>query len=295
MKFLVIMGSPRIQGNTTELVKPFIARLLEQGAAVEYVTLADKNILPCKGCGHCQDIQGEYGCIQEDDVADIMNKVMDADCIVFATPIYSWYCTAQMKAFIDRHYGMNKYYGTANGSLWAGKFVALITTHGYKADYANSPFEDGIKRMCTHSKLHYLGLYSARDTQYLEAFKTKEVINGAILFADKLLDVDINAHSGLREIIIDGKNFDNLEGFYVEVEKLFSKDGSFSVGHNLEAFNDILRGGFGVHEYGEPIIIKWNNFAKSRRDLGEKTISKIMEIIEYKENSGHDCLLNTKD
>lgn len=295
MKFLIIMGSPRIQGNTAELLKPFVARLLERGAEVEYITLADKNILPCKGCGHCQNIQGEYGCIQEDDVQEIMDKLIVSDCIVFATPIYSWYCTAQMKAFLDRHYGLNKYYGTASGSLWAGKSVALITTHGYEADYANSPFETGIQRLCTHSKLRYRGLYSARDTQYLEAFKTKDVIDGAVLFADRLLDVDLSEPFDLKEIIIDGNSFNDLEGFYKEIEKKFTRDLSFSVGHNLDALNDILRGGFGVHNYGEPISIKWIHFAKSKADLGAGAISKILEIIEDVENSGHGCIFNTKD
>lgn len=295
MKFLVVLGSPRVQGNTAELLKPFVARLLERGSAVEYVVLAHKNIMPCKGCGHCQNIQDEYGCIQKDDVSYIMDKVMDSDCIVLATPIYSWYCTSQMKAFIDRHYGLNKYFGTATGSLWAGKFLALITTHGYKADYANDPFEEGIKRLCTHSKLHYAGLYSVRDTQHLESFKTEEAFDGALAFADSLLSIDMHAGSERREFIIDGKNFDDLEGFYVEAKKLFTKDSSFSAGHNLEAFNDLLRGGFGVHKYGEPIMIRWNNFSKSKRDLGEKVISKIMEIIEDVDNSGHDCLLTTKD
>lgn len=295
MKFLIIMGSPRIQGNTAELLKPFVSRLLVCGAEVEYVTLADKNILPCKGCGHCQNMQDEYGCIQEDDVAEIMDKLIVADCIVLATPIYSWYCTAQMKAFLDRHYGLNKYYGTASGSLWEGKSIALITTHGYSADYANSPFETGIQRLCTHSKLRYLGIYSARDTQYLESFKTKEVIDGAVFFANKLLDLVLSEQRKVKEIIIDGKSFDDLEGFYREVEKKFTKGISFPVGHNLDAFNDLLRGGFGIHEYGEPIHIKWIHFSKSRKDLGDTFISKIMEIIENAENSGHGCLFNTKD
>ncbi|NCB42067.1 MAG: hypothetical protein EOM59_05555 [Clostridia bacterium] len=295
MKVLIIMGSPRAQGNTAEILKPFIARLLERDSIVEYVALTEKKVLPCMGCGHCQNIQDEYGCIQEDDVAEVMEKLVDADCIVFATPIYSWFCTAQMKAFLDRHYGLNKYYGTASGSLWAGKLVALITTHGYSADYANGPFEEGMKRLCAHSKLYYAGLYSARDTQYLEAFKTKEVIAGAVSFADQLLDLDKSAYVELKEIIIDGKSFDDLEGFYKEIEKKFTKDLSFSVGHNLDALNDLLRGGFGVHEYGEPISVKWIDFAKSKADLGEQVISKIMEIVEGLENSGHCCIFNTKD
>ncbi|NCC68818.1 MAG: hypothetical protein EOM14_11630 [Clostridia bacterium] len=200
-----------------------------------------------------------------------------------------------MKAFLDRHYGLNKYYGKASGSLWAGKSLALITTHGYEADYANSPFETGIQRLCTHAKLRYLGLYSARDTQYLEAFKTKDVIEGAVLFADRLLASDASEPFELKEIIIDGSFFDDIEGFYKEIERKFTKDLSFSLGHNLDALNDILRGGFGLHKYGEPISIKWIHFSKSRLDLGNEMISKILEVFEGAEKSGQGCIFNTKD
>jgi len=50
------MGSPRLKGNTSELLKPFIAELEFNNAEFTYITLADKNILPCKGCYFCQDI-----------------------------------------------------------------------------------------------------------------------------------------------------------------------------------------------------------------------------------------------
>ena len=187
MNFCVLMGSPRLKGNTAELVKPFIEELKENKAVVSYVTLSDKNIQPCKGCYACQNIDGEYGCIQEDDVLDIVNDIIAADCIIFATPIYSWYCTAPMKALLDRHYGLNKFYGSAEGSLWAGKKVAIISTHGYDSEYGAGPFETGIERLCKHSKLEYLGMYSVRDEDNLASFQTEDAKNGARLFARKLL------------------------------------------------------------------------------------------------------------
>lgn len=187
MKFCILMGSPRLKGNTAELLKPFIAEIERQGSEVSYITLADKNILPCKGCYLCQNVDGEYGCVQHDDVAGIMGRIIDCDCLVFATPIYSWYSTAEMKALIDRHYGLNKYYGSATGSLWEGKKVAIVATHGYDADYATSPFETGIKRLCVHSKLEYAGMYSVRDEDDLASFQTEEAMDGVRAFARKLL------------------------------------------------------------------------------------------------------------
>lgn len=184
----VIMGSPHKDGNTATLCKPFIEEFEKQGVETDYVYLYDLNINPCKGCYACQNVSGEYGCIINDDVHKIMAKIIAADCIVLATPIFAWYCTAPMKAFLDRHYGMNKYYGSAEGSLWQGKKVALITTNGYEKDYATEPFELGIKRLCKHSKLEYIGLYSVRDKEDLASFTSIEAVTGTYGFARLILN-----------------------------------------------------------------------------------------------------------
>lgn len=185
MKVLILMGSPRLHGNTAELCKPFGEALEENGAQVRYVTLADKEIHPCKGCYACQEISGEYGCIQKDEMP--VGDILWADLIVLATPIYAWYCAAPMKNVLDRHYGFNKFYGSAEGSLWAGKKVAILATHGYAGAYATDPFEMGVQRLCKHSGLEYAGLYSVRDEDNLASFQTAEAIAGARAFAKRLM------------------------------------------------------------------------------------------------------------
>ena len=187
MNVLILMGSPRLFGNTAELCKPFTEELRTNGADVRYVTLADKAIAPCKGCYACQEIGGEYGCCQKDDMYAVVEDIRWADMIVLATPIYAWYCAAPMKNVLDRHYGLNKYYGSAEGSLWAGKKVAIIATHGYDGAYATDPFEMGIQRLCKHSNLTYVGLYSVQDEDNLASFQTGEAITGAKAFAKKVL------------------------------------------------------------------------------------------------------------
>ena len=93
------------------------------------------------------------------------------------------------------------------------------------------------------------------------------------------------------EITIEGNNFNNLEGFYSEIDKLLTRDLNWKTGHNFAAFNDLLRGGFGVHEYGEEIIVKWINYEKSKKDLGNETILILLEIICNFKGSGHNCKL----
>lgn len=186
MNVLILMGSPRLHGNTAELCKPFIEELIAHGAEVRYVTLADRDIRPCRGCYACQEIGGEYGCVQKDEMP--VEDILRAELIVLATPIYAWYCAAPMKNLLDRHYGFNKYYGSAEGSLWAGKKVAILATHGYEAAYATEPFELGIRRLCKHSGLKYMGLYSVRDTDDLASFQTAEAVAGAKKFAKSLCE-----------------------------------------------------------------------------------------------------------
>lgn len=186
MNVLILMGSPRLGGNTAELCKPFISELEQSGASVRYVTLADKNINPCKGCYACQNVADNYGCVQKDDMP--ADDILWTDVIVLATPIYAWYCAAPMKNVLDKHYGFNKYYGSAEGTLWGGKKVAILATHGYDQRYATEPFEMGVVRLCKHSGLEYVGLYSVQDEDDLASFQTEAAVNGAKAFARRLLN-----------------------------------------------------------------------------------------------------------
>ncbi len=72
-----------------------------------------------------------------------------------------------------------------------------------------------------------------------------------------------------KEIIIDGNNFRTLLEFYDEVENKFTSGLDWEIGRNLNAYNDVLTGGFGVHDYQEHIKIKSINANKSKTDLGE--------------------------
>lgn len=80
--------------------------------------------------------------------------------------------------------------------------------------------------------------------------------------------------------IIDGDNFTDLETFYDEVDRVLTKDINVRTGHNLDAFNDILCGDFGVFSYKETIKLIWTNFSRSRKNLGDELISMLTGIIK---------------
>lgn len=95
----------------------------------------------------------------------------------------------------------------------------------------------------------------------------------------------------MKTFIINGNNFSDLEGFYCEIDSILTKDLNWKTGHNLNAFRDILYGGFGVHEPEEPITLQWHNYKKSKSDLGNELILKIIEIILDCDNTGYNCKL----
>ena len=96
---LVLSTSPRKGGNSDALADAFVRGAQEAGNQVEKITLYDKTIGFCKGCLSCQNTQR---CIIRDDADAIIQKMLTADVIAFATPIYYYGMCGQMKTLLDR-------------------------------------------------------------------------------------------------------------------------------------------------------------------------------------------------
>ena len=97
-KIVVISSSPRSGGNSDILCDHFIRGALSAGHQAEKITLAGKVINPCIGCYVCKSSK----CIYEDAAPEIIRKMVEADVIVLATPVYFYSMCAQLKALIDR-------------------------------------------------------------------------------------------------------------------------------------------------------------------------------------------------
>lgn len=97
---LAIISSPRKGGNSETLVEQFVKGAKEAGHSVETVFLRDKKIAPCIACEACLKNGGT--CVQKDDMAEILNKIIAADVIVLSTPVYYYSISAQLKVMIDR-------------------------------------------------------------------------------------------------------------------------------------------------------------------------------------------------
>ena len=99
-KVLILSASPRKGGNSDTLCNQLMEGAQQAGHQVEKIFLKEKKINYCTGCGACYN-RGN-GCSQKDDMENMLNKMIDADIIVMATPVYFYTMNGQMKTFIDR-------------------------------------------------------------------------------------------------------------------------------------------------------------------------------------------------
>jgi len=99
-RVLILSASPRKGGNSDTLCNQLMEGAQQAGLQVEKIFLKEKKINYCTGCGACYN-RGN-GCSQKDDMENMLNKMIDADIIVMATPVYFYTMNGQMKTFIDR-------------------------------------------------------------------------------------------------------------------------------------------------------------------------------------------------
>ena len=121
MKIVIINGSAR-KGNTLTAINAFIKGAAEKNE-IEVIAPDKLHISPCKGCGACQC---HKGCVDQDDTNTTIDKLVEADMILFATPVYWWGMPAQLKQVIDKCY--------CRGLQLKDKKIGLIVVGGSPLD-----------------------------------------------------------------------------------------------------------------------------------------------------------------
>jgi len=127
MNILLLQGGAKKNGNTAKGLEWVKDELISLGHDVETVYLHSKNLKGCMGCAKCKQTMDAPGCIQKDDMPDIMEKMIKAQAVVFSSPLYFWGVNAQLKSVIDRTYSL---YATApeHISLVEGQRQGLLMT-----------------------------------------------------------------------------------------------------------------------------------------------------------------------
>jgi multimeric flavodoxin WrbA len=132
LKVLGIMGSPRIKGNTDLLLDEALRGAQSQGAEVEKITVANLKIAPCREIYACLK---DGNCVIRDDMDGIYPKILAADAIIVASPIFFYTVSAQLMPLISRCQALwsRKYVlKNMNMPLKKGAFIAVGATRGAK-------------------------------------------------------------------------------------------------------------------------------------------------------------------
>ncbi len=140
MKIITVMGSPRPKGNTEHVLKIF-ETILEKDHEIVRINVRDHDIQYCQGCFTCKGTSEIPGCPIKDDMPGLFGQIIDADLIVYASPLYGKSCTAQLKTFLDRQYALvnfTDWVKPETTSLMAGTPTAFLVTCGGPDDEFNT-------------------------------------------------------------------------------------------------------------------------------------------------------------
>jgi multimeric flavodoxin WrbA len=161
MKVLGILGSPRIGGNSDLLLDRALAGAKEAGANVEKFVLDRMRIAGCKDCQKCN----ETGvCAIKDDMADIAGRILEAQAVIHACPVYFWTMTAQMKAYLDRwcvFFDADWRWHKSVYPKMRGKRIGLLTVCGDPNPHTGDPIVSVFKNTAEMTKLTWLGAVQA--------------------------------------------------------------------------------------------------------------------------------------
>ncbi len=98
MNIIILNGSPRKDGNTMHMINHFVNGLNKEHC-IAVINLEEKKL---KGCSACYECSKTHSCVEPDDAASIISHLVKADLIVFASPVYWWGVTSQLKMIIDK-------------------------------------------------------------------------------------------------------------------------------------------------------------------------------------------------
>ncbi len=155
MNILIIKGSPRKGSNSSILADEFAKGAHENGHNIKFFDAGNHEVHPCQACNFCRENIGM--CAYSDDFAVIKPEILNADVIVFASPIYYFSVSAQLKCVIDRFYGLN----TLKDQMFGKKKCVLLTSQGQKSQFASIP------TMAMYQDI--LGLYQWEDLGQVHA------------------------------------------------------------------------------------------------------------------------------
>lgn len=161
MKILMIQGSPKKQGKTAKAISKLEEKLEKAKHETTVIHIQDLEIKGCKGCMGCISKPHYKGCVLSDDAHKVFDLMEAADAIVYASPVYGWDFSGQMKLLFDRHLCLVKGYHTPNHqTFFEDKKVAfLFTCMGPEGKPNTDILEMMTSRLIDYLKVDDIGMY----------------------------------------------------------------------------------------------------------------------------------------
>jgi multimeric flavodoxin WrbA len=156
MKVVCLQGSHKRNGNTSTILGWVEQALQEAGHEVAHVHMAEKTIGGCIGCYRCQQDPDELICSVQDDGNALLETIAGADALIYATPLYCWDFSGQMKPLLDRHLSFVTGFTdpASHKSHLEGKTAGLLVTCGGPEGEGNTDCISTIwERMASFAKL----------------------------------------------------------------------------------------------------------------------------------------------
>jgi multimeric flavodoxin WrbA len=149
---LLLSGAPRKNGNTERLASAFADGAIASGKNVQIMRVAGMKIGGCRGCEYCFTHNGV--CVQNDDMPPILDELHRVDALVFASPVYYFGVTAQLKLAIDRFFALLQ-------KGMAVRRVALLMTCGDGTDAAAASSISMFRQISAYQKWEVAGIIVA--------------------------------------------------------------------------------------------------------------------------------------
>jgi len=160
MEVTTVLGSPRKEGNTAKVLDLFEELMAQQGHEIDRINVVDYEVKGCLGCQTCRKVRYDPGCKQQDDAVGLFERIIASDAVVYATPLYTYGFTAQMKALIDRQYCLVTGYGSPEyTSLLRGKRTALLVTCGGPVEGNADLIQEAFEREGQYQQWNIVGKY----------------------------------------------------------------------------------------------------------------------------------------
>lgn len=164
MKLLALLGSPRKNGNTSFLLDEYLKGIKESNKEVEIakVYLQGKDIHYCNACNVCHKVTiGK--CVIKDDMQELYAQFNKSKMIVFATPVYWWGVSSQLKTFLDR----TNAFDVEGGKYFKGKTISVLMTYGIDSPNKGPELiKTSFEEICKYTGMNLMDVYGVCTTQY---------------------------------------------------------------------------------------------------------------------------------